>query len=516
MSETELPTAGEKNKRVLLNIITSLSYQAVVIVFGLLLPRLYLVKFGSDVNGLDSTIKNIFAYLALLEAGVGLSAQHALYRPVAKGQRDEICAVLSAERRYYLRSGAIYALLTFAFAAIYPLVIKTELDYLTVFAVVILYGIPGIVLFLLRGKYNAFMEVEGKKYILTTLATLTLAFSNILRLVFFMFTDDLILIQATYCLPSIIQVFFISLYVRKKYKWIDWKAKPNYDALSKKRSVLVHQISGCIFSNTDTIIISVMCGMNYASVYAVFSLFFSNLQKLVTSFTDSLTFRLGQLYHTDEQGFNKLYSAYSSIYYMLLFACYTVVCAFLMPIIRLYTSGVEDAALYDNVLVLFLFAAVTVFSGTEIPLQQLLNIAGRFDETKGQAVTEMSINIIVSLIATYKLGVVGCLIGTIVALIYRNNALILYVERKILSRSPFSSYKRVIMNFLTSVVILYILGTESCTAMGYIGVILDAALNAVWILAVFFVVNIIVDGRVYISAYRELKTRIKTRRNKIG
>lgn len=504
MAEANITSSGEKNKRVILNIVTNLSYQAVIIVFGLILPRLYLVKFGSDVNGLDNTIKNIFAYLALLEAGVGLSAQYALYRPVATGNTDDINGILAASRSFYLKSGLIYTLITLAFALFYPLIVKTTLSYFTVFSVIILYGIPGIVLFLLRGKYNAFLEVEGKKYIITTLATATLILSNVLRLLLFMFTDNLILIQATYAVPSVIQVFFIAIYVKKKYKWINWRAKPNFSALSQKKSVLVHQISGCIFSNTDTIIISIMCGMNYASVYAVFSLFFSNLHKLVTAFTDSLTFRLGQLYHTDKKKFSKLFSGYESVYYMLIFACYTVVTAFLMPIIRLYTGGIADSAIYDNTTLLFLFAALTVFTALEIPMQQALNIAGKFDETKNQAICEMTINIVVSLIATYKLGLIGCLIGTIAALLYRNNALILYVNKNVLNKKSFGNYKKIAVNFAVALAVILLLGTNSCEAKNYFYVMMHAALNAVWILTLFIAVNLITDGRNCIGTVKDL------------
>ena len=90
-----------------------------------------------------------------------------------------------------------------------------------------------------------------------------------------------------------------------------------------------------------------------------------------------------------------------------------------MPVIRLYTSGVSDAAIYDSTLILLLFAAWSVMSGVEIPLIQLQTIAGKFDDTKNQAVAEMLINIVISLIATWKLGIAGCLIGTIAALFYR-------------------------------------------------------------------------------------------------
>ena len=94
-------------------------YELVVVAFGLILPRLYLhSNFGSDVNGLDNTIKNIFAYLALLEAGVGLSAQYALYRPVAEGDTKGINSILSATRIFYLKTGVIYLLASLFFAAV--------------------------------------------------------------------------------------------------------------------------------------------------------------------------------------------------------------------------------------------------------------------------------------------------------------------------------------------------------------------------------------------------------------
>ena len=86
--------------------------------------------------------------------------------------------------------------------------IKTELDYFTVCCIILLYGVPGIVLFSLRGKYNAFLEVEGKKYVVTSLAMVTMVLSNLLKLIFLMLSDNLLLIQATYCVPSILQLRF--------------------------------------------------------------------------------------------------------------------------------------------------------------------------------------------------------------------------------------------------------------------------------------------------------------------
>ena len=57
--------------------------QIVTIAISFILPRLYIENFGSGVNGVLSTVKQIFSYLCLLEAGVGLATSQALLKPVA-------------------------------------------------------------------------------------------------------------------------------------------------------------------------------------------------------------------------------------------------------------------------------------------------------------------------------------------------------------------------------------------------------------------------------------------------
>ena len=48
-----------------------------------------------------------------------------------------------------------------------------------------------------------------------------------------------------------------------------------------------------------------------------------------------------------------------------------------MPIIRLYTSGIADASIYDSKKMLLLFAAWSILSCVEMPLIQLQSIAGK-------------------------------------------------------------------------------------------------------------------------------------------
>ena len=53
-----------------LNVLTSLALQIVTILNGFIVPRIILTAFGSEVNGLVSSLGQFLNYITLLEGGV--------------------------------------------------------------------------------------------------------------------------------------------------------------------------------------------------------------------------------------------------------------------------------------------------------------------------------------------------------------------------------------------------------------------------------------------------------------
>ena len=115
-----------KDTRIKRNLVSSLIYQVVLITLSFLLPRLYLENFGSEVNGVLSTIKQIFVYLFLLEAGVGLATTGALYKKLGEKDYESTSAVLSATNIYYKRTGIVYLAIVLIIAVVYAYVIPNR------------------------------------------------------------------------------------------------------------------------------------------------------------------------------------------------------------------------------------------------------------------------------------------------------------------------------------------------------------------------------------------------------
>ena len=95
---------------------------------GIIIPRLFLVSYGSEVNGLINSIKQVFSYFALLEAGVGGATLQALYGPMARNDKKEISSILSATHSFYKKTGVVYAACVLLMAIVYPMLIKTSIS----------------------------------------------------------------------------------------------------------------------------------------------------------------------------------------------------------------------------------------------------------------------------------------------------------------------------------------------------------------------------------------------------
>lgn len=75
---------GEKKNRLLTNMMSYAVLQIVNMMVGLFLPRLYLAVYGSEINGVVSTVNSFISYFSYLEAGLGLTLIHSLFKPLAK------------------------------------------------------------------------------------------------------------------------------------------------------------------------------------------------------------------------------------------------------------------------------------------------------------------------------------------------------------------------------------------------------------------------------------------------
>ena len=472
------------------NLVSGVVSQVVLIVLGFLLPRLYLENFGSEVNGVLSTIKQIFVYMSLLEAGVGLATTQSLYKPVAENDHASVSSVVAATHAYYCKVGAVYAAMVLLLAVGYECFAPAGMASGVVFAIVILTGIPALFCFFFQAKYRILLEVDGRKYIINNSETVLQLASNAGKILVLLLTDSLVLMQSVYCAMSMLQLAYVYIRAKRRYRWLDFRVKPNFDAISQRKSVLIHQISGMVFNNTDVLLLSVLCDFKVVSVYSIYQIFFSQMQAFLTNIISGFSFALGQLFHTDRDKFLKVYHVYETCFIMATFIIYTLMAVFLLPLIQIYTNGIHDAN-YTNVYLVLLFVIMNLLANSKLPANQVLEYAGVFDKTRSQAIWEMVINIVVSVVAILKWNICGAIVGTITALVYRSIVVIHYANKKVLGRGILHTYKHWIVNGAVFALIMAIFFVDSFSGLSFGALVLKGIFHSLWIVPLYIGVNVV-------------------------
>lgn len=435
-----------KFQRSVKNIVMAILYQIVYVALAIIIPRLVITGYGSEVNGLLSTIGNIYSYLALIETGIGTVAIQALYKPVVEDDKKRINQIMSATRRYYRKFTIFYFIAMITVTVIFPLLYNGNISYWTVFGVMLFQGMASVLDYWLRAAYGALLSAEGKNYVSNRVGMLTTILTNVVKIVLVSRLVNLVILQISYFIITMISISIYLIYFKINYKWLDFNEEPDMASLKERNSMILHQVTSLVTNNTDTIVISAFCGFKFASVYAIYNLIFGQMSSMFSVIFNSVSFTLGQTFNENRQKYLQLHDTYKSCYCATVYGIYSIGYILILPFVAIYTRGVTDIQYVDTWLPL-LFALNNLLWNCRQTENNLIYVAGHIKKTVPRNIAESVINVVSSLILVQFFGIYGVLFGTTIAFLYRTNDVLLYVNHKILNRSALRSYITVIVNF---------------------------------------------------------------------
>lgn len=417
------------------NLSSGLFSQAIIILLKVIIPRITIISYGSDLNGLISTIGQIMAYLALLEAGIGQAARNALMKPISQNDEKGISYVASVADRYYKRFAAYYGIGVVLLALICPYIIRTEVDKLTVTAIFAFEGLSGVLSFAKIQTISCVISASGRNYAINRINASSKIAGYIAKICMAYFGVNILILEAVYFVLTIAKVFLFQRYFKKHYSWVKIEDVPKTEKLKDRNSYVLTEIAWTMFSATDAIVLSVFVSTKMASVYGIYNMVFGNINVLLGAVYASFSFTLGHTYHRDIKKYMILHDVFTSAFFggMTCLMCATYI--LILPFIQLYTAGISDVA-YTYSSLPVLFALVQMISWSRYITGNLSGIAGYAKITGRISLIEAVTNIALSVILVRKYGIVGVLVATVLALPVKAIFLTWLAEKKILKRNP--------------------------------------------------------------------------------
>lgn len=436
---------------ILKNSVSSLLSYGILLVFSIISSKYVLVSYGSETNGLLSSVNQLFSYFALLEAGIGTSTISALYKPLSDGNTERICEVLSSSRHYYRSAAKWYLLCVIIVSFIWPLMIETSISYISICSMILIQGASCVITYWFSSAAVNYLLANGRNYINNRVHVAGTLLTYVLKTLICVIRMNIVFISVSLIAVNTIKSLAYYLYLKKNCPEYFVRRMPNKSLLKQRSSFLLHEISGVIFSSTDTIIISIFCGLAEASIYAVYALVMGALRSIIGQVFSGTSYILGNGYADPDVHYEAIHDRYNTFYLCAVYTTFTIAYWLMLPFMSIYTAGITDADYLDNKLPL-LFTMIELLSACRVVDNQLIKLSFHAKQTVVRSMIEAAINFIVSITAVQFIGIYGVLLGTIAALLYRTNDIIIYANTKILMRSPKREYALVLANFFVFII----------------------------------------------------------------
>ena len=424
------------------NVLFSVLFQIVSIGCGFIIPRVLLATFGSETNGLISSISQFLNYVTLLEGGVTGVATAALYKPLRENDTERINDVVNAIRRYFNRLGLLCLGFTVAVAVVYPRVVATHYSYLYTFILTIVLGSRLIIQYCVSISYRLLLNADQKVYYVSIVYIIITIVHLVLVLACVRFTDDVLLVYFVSGLVYLIQPLFYILYVNKHYE-LDGKTEYKGNVLAQKWDGFGQNLAYFIHTNTDVVLLTLFSTLTNISIYAIYLLVANALKGFIITVSSALVPSIGNiLVDEDIVKSNYYFEKYEFAIVLISFLFYTCGIELIVPFVSVYTKGVSDADYIQPIFGTILLMAEMVCCIRD-PYVSVAYASGHFKQTSKYAYTEAIGNIVISILLVRNLGLVGVAIGTLVSMSIRAIQQALYLKDNILYRNPITFFKKV-------------------------------------------------------------------------
>lgn len=474
---------ADMKKKMFMNTAVSVLAQLVAVIYGFVLPRLILEQFGSEVNGLTQSISQFLGVINFLDFGVGQVVRSALYKPLMEGDNDRISSVIASGGRFYRRLAYMLVAYVAVLMVVYPYLADQNFGWLYTAGLIAAMAIHSFAQYYFGIIHEQLIHADQRGYLIYGLQILVHVL-NALVCVWMLRRDCSIhAVKLTASLIHLLRPFAVGLYVRRKYR-INRKIRYSGEPIAQKWNGIAQHISAVILDGTDTIVLTLFSTLTNVSVYSVHYLVIAGIQNFYQAATAGVQSAAGALWAKgDAEAQNKMFSAAEMALHtvtVFLFCCTGLL---IVPFIRVYTNGLSDAAYVQP-----LFAALLTIAYGIRCLRTPYNIwilaAGHYKQTQVCHITAAALNLVISVIAVSRWGLVGVAVGTLIAMVYQTGWMALYNSRALLRRPLGGILKRFAVDALTAAVICLLAGRIELSQVSYFGWILMAVQVALIALAV--------------------------------
>ena len=495
---------ASRSKKAFINMYMGFADEIVTLICSLILPRLILTTFGSEYNGLTSSITQFISVIALMKAGIGGVTRAALYKPLAEHDTYAISAIMRQTEKFMRKIAFLFVGFILIFACIYPTLINHDFDFLFSFSLILIISMSTFAQYYFGLSAQMLLYADQRQYIPLIFDIAKTIANTVVAVIIINLGFGIHAVKLGSAAVFVITPILLNVYAKRRYKIVK-HAESDHDLITQRWDAVGHEVANFINSNTDIMVLTIFTSLGVVSVYTVYHYVIVSIRKVLANFVTGFGAAFGNMYARKEyKAMDENLRIFELIVFSLSSVIYSVAGVMLTPFVMVYTTGVKGADYFQPVFGIILTLA-GAFSCYRIPYQTITTAVGHYKQTRNGAFAEAGINIVVSIACVVQFGLVGVAVGTLAAAIFRTIQYAIYLGKNIIKRNLLLCIKHILIALAIGVV-TYIIGLSYT---GSIKTVFDWIIYAVITTLIAVALTVVTDFVFYFGDTKRFLGKIK-------
>lgn len=445
-----------RSRQVLKSVLMTLFLQCCIYVCGLILPRLFISYYGSEVNGLVNSINQFLVYVALLESGVGGVIQAAFYKPLAEHDEKKLSGVVKAGNQFYQKIALITAFYVVILAVAYPWLVDKQFSWIYTASLVVILGLSSIFQYFF-GLINCLLiNADQKQWIPSLTQAATVVLNAVVCCILIVLHCPVHVVKLASAFIFILRPLVYYAYVKRHYH-IDNSVAPDEKAIQQKWDGMGQHIATFVHLNTDIVVLTLMDTLKNVSVYSVYQGIVSGIQNVATALSQGIRPTIGNMLALHEnENLHQTFDFYEQMNSMVVSVLYSTTALCIIPFMQIYMKGIVDANYIQPTFAYVLIAASAMYSFRS-PYADVCYAAGMYKATAPGAYVEAALNLILSFALVKRYGLTGIAIGTMVAMTSHTGYFIWFLRNRLLNRPVMRAFWMLFLTIMSVMLNVFVI-----------------------------------------------------------
>lgn len=402
-----------RNRLFMRNIIISLAFSVFNFALAIIEVRLFLIRYGSVVNGLVQTGYQALQYLSLIESGICAAFLYHLYRPLGEGNYHKVSSLYKGFNKSMHKVVLLMLIASAAIFFIIPIAIQDKtLGYWGSLTILLLIGLRIIAPYYVSLAPKYMLIAREKKYKVEFVDGLTLALVYLGDIIMMtLWTPPIPLLLALDLLIVVGVSLLCRIMMNKEYKGLlVSNVEMDRSPTKMTKDLFAINASSLAFNSSSNLILAIfMPSLTIATIYSSYNRIVSTIINTVQKIIEGTTASIGIKISRND---SNVYSVYCEILSATQFFSSVISIVFIACINKFIELWIGSEYLIDQASVLLF--GLALYGNMVLPSYYVAKDAcGLFKESRSFSIAQSVLNIVLSIILVKLLGITGILLSIV-------------------------------------------------------------------------------------------------------